>query len=323
MLRLTAATAATPWKPFVRSVSYVSVTRHRKPQLGLAGLRLASSSSVGGDDWYSSIADSAPVHLAEQAFVNVQQMTGLPWWLSIMFTTLTLRTLVTLPLAAYQIAIIAKVEALQAEIAEMAKRLRYEVSVRGKERGWTEKHCRYQFNKNMRRIISQLYIRDNCHPFKASLLVWVQLPMWISLSMALRNLSLDQSHTVLQAELALGGALWFSDLTLPDSTWILPVCLGLTNLLIIEMLTLEKVEVSRFQKILTNVMRGISLLLIPITAAMPSSMALYWFSSSLVGLGHNLLLRSPGVRRVCGLPAQRSNSPYRDMVAAFIAKYFK
>lgn len=52
---------------------------------------------------------------------------------------------------------------------------------------------RFQFNKNLRRLISQLYIRDNCHPFKASLLVWVQLPLWISLSLALRNLSLDQS----------------------------------------------------------------------------------------------------------------------------------
>lgn len=52
---------------------------------------------------------------------------------------------------------------------------------------------RFQFQKNLRRIVSQLYVRDNCHPFKASLLVWVQLPLWISLSLALRNLSLDQS----------------------------------------------------------------------------------------------------------------------------------
>lgn len=52
---------------------------------------------------------------------------------------------------------------------------------------------RFQFQKNLRRLVSQLYIRDNCHPFKASLLVWVQLPLWVSLSLALRNLSLVQS----------------------------------------------------------------------------------------------------------------------------------
>lgn len=130
---------------------------------------------------------------------------------------------------------------------------------------------RFQFQKNLRRLISQLYIRDNCHPFKASLLVWVQLPLWISISLALRNLSLDQSGkdaecgpesgpvldrcglaldqcelvlvwdlnlcvicAVLQCDLAAGGTLWFPDLTAPDSTWILPVFLGLTNLFIVE-----------------------------------------------------------------------------------------
>ena len=50
---------------------------------------------------------------------------------------------------------------------------------------------RYQFKKNLRRIISELYVRDNCHPFKASLLIWVQIPLWISVSLALRNLSIN------------------------------------------------------------------------------------------------------------------------------------
>ncbi|KAI4787167.1 hypothetical protein KUCAC02_036643, partial [Chaenocephalus aceratus] len=197
-----------------------------------------------------------------------------------------------------------QVEALQAEISELAKRLRYEVSVRARERSWTEKQSRFQFKKNLRRIVSQLYVRENCHPFKASLLIWVQLPLWISLSLALRNLTLDQSgkpdpdqpgkpdpdqsgkpdpdqpgkpdpdqpgkpdpdqpgkpdpdqpgkpdpdqpgkpdpdqqvNQILISQLCMlawqqGGALWFPDLTVPDSTWILPLSLGLTNLIIVE-----------------------------------------------------------------------------------------
>ena len=35
-----------------------------------------------------------------------------------------------------------QVEALQSEIAVLAKRLRYEVSVRAQECGWKERHCR-------------------------------------------------------------------------------------------------------------------------------------------------------------------------------------
>ncbi|XP_029138731.1 cytochrome c oxidase assembly protein COX18, mitochondrial [Labrus bergylta] len=282
-------------------------------------------SGVAGDDgaggWYSALSDSPPVHLCEHFLVSVQQLSGLPWWLSIVAATLSVRTLITLPLSVYQMVIIAKVEALQVEISELAKRLRYEVSVRARERGWTEKQSRFQFKKNLRRLVSELYVRDNCHPFKASLLVWVQIPLWISLSLALRNLSLDQSG--LQSGLAAGGALWFSDLTLPDPTWILPVCLGLTNLLIVEVFSLQRLEATRFQKYVTNIIRALSVLMIPIAATVPSSMSLYWFVSSLVGFSHNLILRSPSVHRLLKLKTTRSETPYSDLLSAFLNKYFR
>lgn len=291
---------------------------------GLQSCRRVSSVRPG---WYESVADSGPVHLTEQLLIFSQQSTGLPWWISIICTTLTLRTAITLPLSIYQNTIIGKVEALQKEIAELARRLSYEISVKAKEKGWSEKTCRYHFKKNLRRIVSELYVRDNCHPFKASLLIWVQLPMWVCLSLALRNLSMGLGHVSagLQQELAAGGALWFSNLTLPDSTWIIPVSLGLINLLITEIFAVTRLDASRFQRYVTHFIRGISLVMIPLSAAVPSSMALYWLSSSCVGLGHNLLLRSPRFRTLCRIPPTRSDSetPYRDIAAAFVAKYTK
>ncbi|XP_040903990.1 cytochrome c oxidase assembly protein COX18, mitochondrial isoform X2 [Toxotes jaculatrix] len=309
------------------------LTWPRPPSVGLPSVcclrsPVRTASGVGGDaggagasGWYGGLADSAPVHLCEHFLVTVQQVSGLPWWLSITVATLSVRTFITLPLAAYQLLIVSKVEALQAEISELAKRLRYEVSVRGRERGWTDKQSRFQFQKNLRRVVSQLYVRDNCHPIKASLLVWVQLPLWISLSLALRNLSLDQSG--LHSDLTAGGALWFPDLTSPDSTWILPLCLGLTNLLIVEVFSLQRVSLTRFQKLMLNAVRGFSVLMVPIAATVPSSMALYWLTSSLVGFGHNLLLRSPVIHKLLRLRTRGSESPYRDLLCAFINKYSK
>nr|XP_006629817.2 PREDICTED: mitochondrial inner membrane protein COX18-like [Lepisosteus oculatus] len=291
------------------------------------GLVSAASAASAGPSWYESLADSAPVHLTEGLLAVTQQATGLPWWASIACTTVALRTAVTLPLGTYQMAIIAKIESLQVEIGELAKRLRYEVSVRAKQLGWSEKVARYHFRKNLRRIVSELYVRDNCHPVKASLLIWVQIPMWVFLSLALRNMSLgvSDSSRAFQSELAAGGALWFPDLTLPDPTWIMPVSLGLVNLIIVEIFSLRRTEVSRFQKYITNFIRGISLVMIPIAATVPSSMTLYWLSSSCVGLGHNLLLRSPRFRRICRIPPSRADSetPYRDLASAFVTKYFK
>lgn len=294
------------------------------PALYLNCVRRVSTTSSG---WYESVADSDPVHFTEQLLISSQQTTMLPWWAGIICTTLALRTVVTLPLAVYQAAIIAKIEALQKEIADLAQRLRYEISIRAKEKGWSEKTCRYHFKKNLRRIVSELYVRDNCHPFKASLLVWVQLPMWVCVSLALRNISVGLEHILsgLQHELAAGGTLWFPDLTVPDSTWIIPVSLGLINLLITEVYALSKLEQSKFQKYVTNFIRGLSLVMIPLAATVPSSMALYWFSSSCIGLGHNLLLRSPRFRALCRIPPSHSDShtPYRDIAAAFVAKYIK
>ncbi|XP_067851671.1 cytochrome c oxidase assembly protein COX18, mitochondrial isoform X2 [Heptranchias perlo] len=185
----------------------------------------------------------------------------------------------------------------------------------------------FHFRKNLRRIISELYVRDNCHPFKTSLLIWVQLPLWIFISIALRNLSLAASETAAEPavqDLAVGGVLWFPDLTLPDSTWILPISLGLINLLIVEIFALRRIELSKFQKYVTYMIRGISVLMVPIAATVPSSMALYWLTSSCVGLGQNLLLRSPSLRALCRIPKMKSDSdtPFRDLSAGIVAKYF-
>ncbi|XP_048119420.1 cytochrome c oxidase assembly protein COX18, mitochondrial isoform X1 [Alosa alosa] len=297
-----------------------------KTPMAAASLVSCRSVTTETGGWYESLADSTAVHLMEQLLISTQNATGLPWWANVIATTFALRTVVTLPLGVYQSIIIGKVEALQPEIADLAKRLRYEVSIKAEQKGWTEKTCRYQFKRNLKRIVSELYVRDNCHPFKASVLVWVQLPMWVCMSLALRNLSLGASHSPsVCEELAVGGALWFPDLTLPDYTWVLPVSLGITNLLITEIFALRRLEASKVQKYVTNFIRGISILMIPIAATVPSSMAVYWLSSSLVGLGHNLLLRSPRFRRLCRIPPSRgdSNMPYRDLAAAAVRKYLK
>lgn len=74
------------------------------------GLRVVSrAQSMSGSGWYNSLAESGPVHLCEQYLMGVQQVTGFPWWLSIIMSTVMVRTLITLPLASYQVVIIAKV----------------------------------------------------------------------------------------------------------------------------------------------------------------------------------------------------------------------
>ncbi|CAH6885426.1 cytochrome c oxidase assembly protein COX18, mitochondrial isoform X2 [Phodopus roborovskii] len=296
----------------------------RLPALPLSAAASLSAAAPGG--WYEALAASAPVRAAEEVLLGAHAATGLPWWGSIVLSTVALRGAVTLPLAAYQHYILAKVENLQPEIKNIAKHLNQEVAVRAHQFGWSKRVARLTYLKNMRRLVSELYVRDNCHPFKATVLVWVQLPMWIFISVALRNLSTGTTHlegVSVQEQLAAGGVLWFPDLTAMDSTWILPVSVGVVNLLIVEIFALQKLGMSRFQMYVTNFVRAVSVLMIPVAATVPSSLVLYWLCSSLMGLSQNLLLRAPGFRQLCRIPPTKSDSetPYKDLSAAFCAKF--
>ncbi|XP_075853921.1 cytochrome c oxidase assembly protein COX18, mitochondrial isoform X6 [Microcebus murinus] len=156
---------------------------------------VASVSAAGAGGWYEALAASAPVRGAEAVLLGTQAATGLPWWGSILLTTVAVRGAVTLPLAAYQHYILAKVENLQPEIKNIARHLNQEVAVRANQLGWSKRFARLTYLKSMRRFVSELYVRDNCHPFKATVLVWIQLPVWIFMSVALRNFSTGATNS--------------------------------------------------------------------------------------------------------------------------------
>ncbi|XP_075910102.1 cytochrome c oxidase assembly protein COX18, mitochondrial isoform X4 [Petromyzon marinus] len=108
----------------------VSAPSHAGPSLGAGG------------GLYSSLADTAPVLLAEHLLAATQASLGLPWWATITCSTIALRSCVTLPLTVYQMHVIAKLSALQQEIAELARLLRRDVSVTARQRGWPESTAR-------------------------------------------------------------------------------------------------------------------------------------------------------------------------------------
>lgn len=69
----------------------------------------AASGTPGG--WYEWLAQAAAVRWAEEGLVGLQEAAGLPWWAAIAGGAALLRTAVTLPLAAHQGRLLAKVGA--------------------------------------------------------------------------------------------------------------------------------------------------------------------------------------------------------------------
>ncbi|XP_029836166.3 cytochrome c oxidase assembly protein COX18, mitochondrial [Ixodes scapularis] len=273
------------------------------------------------ESWGMALSRSAPVAYAQEFLETVHMNSGLSWCTTIVTTSLALRIVVTLPLALYQSHIIARLANLDKEIAQIAHELRGETARAVRMYNLDEKQAKYLYRRSLKKQINNLIVRDNCHPFKSSLVIWFQLPLWISLSVALRNMAYmmpyqDMAAQALFLELSVGGALWFPNLTLPDPLFVMPLLLGITNLLNIEFHALQHTkQLTKVRKVLTYTLRGMSVLMIPIASIMPTDVTLYWLCSSGFALGQNLLMINPKFRRACRIPrtANESQTPFRDL----------
>uniref|UniRef100_A0A1A9ZF30 Membrane insertase YidC/Oxa/ALB C-terminal domain-containing protein n=1 Tax=Glossina pallidipes TaxID=7398 RepID=A0A1A9ZF30_GLOPL len=266
---------------------------------------------------WQSISNSTPVAYVQQSLVDIHDFTGLPWWSSIVISTILFRSVVTLPLTVYQHEITARLEKIALEMPAIVNELKKEANLAMKTFKWTE-----QQTKMLRKQWKTLIIRENCHPAKTFIVLWGQIPLWIFQSVALRNLvNMLPDPTSLQAqivvtEMTIGGFGWIPNLTEVDSSYILPVTLGIINLAIIEVQSMIRTRPpTRFQKFVTNIFRGLSLLMVPIACTVPSALTVYWVTSSCYGLTQNLLLMSPTARRafrITKTPSELEN-PYKHL----------
>lgn len=269
---------------------------------------------------YSGISNSYPVHVIQDGLLYFHDTSGLPWWATVVTSTIVIRSLMTLPLTVYSNSVLARVENASLELKDLINELKRETAIARKSFKLTDKQTAILYKRSLKKQWVKLIERDNCHPFKASLVVWFQIPIWICMSFALRNLvymtSGDPASLITFMELSAGGIGWIPNLTEPDHSWILPVAFGLTNLSIIEIQRMSKLRTpSKMYNVFTNIFRAFSIVMIPVAASVPSCMCLYWLTSSSVGLAHNLILLSPPLRRKLGIPEAPSEleHPYSHM----------
>ncbi|KAL5290854.1 COX18 family protein [Megaselia abdita] len=299
-------------------LSHVSVCRVPEP---MEQRRNFTNETVVG--FWKTLSHSTPVAYVQEGLLNIHDYSGLPWWATIVLSTFLFRTAVTLPLAIYSTRITSKIENLTLEMPALVKELKAETAFGIRKYKWTEKKARMIYNRSVKKQWDALIVRDNCHPAKTLILLWGQIPLWIFQSAAIRNLvHLQPDPTSIQAqiaftELTVGGFGWIPNLTDVDHSFILPVALGLINLSIIQLQVWMRSErpSGKVQKIATNFFRVFSVAMIPISSMVPSVLCVYWVSSSTYGLLQNLLIASPKVRRLVGIPKTKSEleAPYSHL----------
>lgn len=99
--------------------------------------------------FFKSLSESTPVEYFQKFLLTVHDSTGLPWWATIVCTTIALRTCITLPLSIYQNYILAKYENLHLEMPDIVKELKYETAVAVKMFNWDERTARMHYNRSV------------------------------------------------------------------------------------------------------------------------------------------------------------------------------
>ncbi|KAL7313245.1 hypothetical protein PS15m_007012 [Mucor circinelloides] len=234
---------------------------------------------------------------------------GMPWWATIVASTLLLRTTMTLPIAIYQQRAMGKMINLAPMIQSWAETLKVQVAKESKQHGWPYQKYQQELQKQYKQKVNHIYAHHGCARWKMLLLPWVQIPLFVSMSLTLRHLTayplpwLGQTSSLPAEGLSDGGLAWFMDLTAVDSTMVIPVMIGAGNLINVELNAwYARGKQSKTQKIMTNAFRVLSVAFVPIAANAPMAIGLYWFSSAWYSVVQNIAFKIPRVRTALKMP---------------------
>ncbi|KAK6456963.1 60Kd inner membrane protein-domain-containing protein [Scheffersomyces xylosifermentans] len=264
----------------------------------------------------------------------IHAYSGIPWWLLIPVTTFTLRSVWTLPLAVLQRKRVQKQSALRPIVGAMnpvlklnlakkvqAAKRQAEKALKRANEGETKDPEAYVplqsplaamkyeeilvlATKETRKRQKELFKKNNVQLWKNMILPAFQVPLWVCMSMTMRDLSGwtswdSLSNKPLDPDLYSQGILWFQDLTSFDSLHVFPILLGVTALCNVEW-TFKTLELSRLtvrRKLrptltdaISNLSRMTVVFMMAISLNAPVALTLYWLSSQVYSLVQNIIM---------------------------------
>ncbi|RNA37012.1 mitochondrial inner membrane COX18 isoform X2 [Brachionus plicatilis] len=213
---------------------------------------------------FSFITDSPIAHTCEELITSLHDILSLEWSSTIFLTAFLFRLSICFPIKVYQ-------EHLMAKLANLQP----------KDSVFISPEMKRKLTRQTVLIRNHLYRKENCQPQKIPISSVLQMPFWIYLSSATRNLTFGKNGNSLQMEqLSNEGFMWLSSLATSDPYGILPglyCAIGLTTLIYSSLNTMGK--------------KGLG-----------KSVGLFWISSNFLSLLELVILDSIVVRRMLKIP---------------------
>ena len=142
------------------------------------------------------------------------------------------------------------------------------------------------------------------NPLKNMLVPLAQAPLFISFFMGLRGMANCPVESM-----SYGGMAWFTDLTVPDQFFLLPLITSATMWATIELgvdggrLDAQNMVLMRY------FLRAVPIIMIPFTINFPGAILVYWCSSNFISLIQVGLLKVPAVRDYFKIPKLIKHAP--------------
>ncbi|KAI8059936.1 60Kd inner membrane protein-domain-containing protein [Gilbertella persicaria] len=245
---------------------------------------LVNAASQIGDFKALGLCNFTPVGGLEAMFEYIHLYSGLPWWATIAAATLVVR-FALLPMMVKIQRNNARLMNINPDVTRIMENLKA-----AQAQGDALATGKYT------QEIQTLFKKNECHPMKSLGLPLIQMPIMISFFMAIRGMA-EVPVPGLQDQ----GLFWFSDLAAKDPYYVLPALSAAGAMAVLEAGT-EAGAANPQSKGMKNVFRGLTVLVIPFTAWMPSGVFVYWITSNLFSIGQILALKNPSIRKALNIP---------------------
>ncbi|KAH8365829.1 hypothetical protein KR093_005210, partial [Drosophila rubida] len=242
---------------------------------------LMETITLNGEPPFASIGLGgwSPVGIVQNCMEFVHCTWDIPWWGTIAIGTLVVRTII-FPLVILAQRNSAKMSNNMPQMQVLQLKM-----TEARQSGNAIESARYAQEM-------MLFMREKgVNPLKNMIVPLAQAPLFISFFMGLRQMANAPVDSMRD-----GGLFWFTDLTLADPLYLLPVITSATLYLTIELGTDSARLSAANMNTMKYVLRALPLVIFPFTMNFPAAILTYWACSNFISLGQVALLRIPAVR---------------------------
>lgn len=228
--------------------------------------------SIGLGGW-------SPVGIVQNCMESMHIGCDIPWWGAIIIGTIVVRTII------FPLVIMAQRNAAKMNNNLPGMQVLQMKMTEARQSGNALESARYaqEMVKFMR--------EKDMNPLKNMLVPLAQAPLFISFFIGLRQMANAPVESLRD-----GGLFWFTDLTMSDPYFLLPLITSATLYLTIELGTDSAKLSAQNMQTMKYVLRAMPIIIFPFTMNFPSLILGYWACSNFISLVQVGVLRIPAVR---------------------------